>query len=391
VTVLGKDLESPKAERRFGTGWISGVLGLALAVIGLGTVLCLRYPDFATMPEARAFYDVRLIRIGLHLVLIGAFLLGTVSIVLRQNKILGFVALACVLVAAVLGGSQAQDQLQRHSDIYLGLDYFLLNLIFMGIVFVPIERVFGRREQPIFRTEWREDLLYFLIASLLVQALTYLSLAPALTILHHTDWGGLREAVASQPIILQFLEMMILTDLVQYWMHRCFHRLSFLWNFHAVHHSTQTMDWLASSRMHFVEIVCLRGFTVIPMYVLGFAEPALYLYLLFVYFLSALVHSNLRLNFGVLERVLVGPRFHHWHHGIEKEAIDVNFAVHFPVLDWLFGTYYLPADGRWPQGYGIADNPVPTGFLKQFVYPFLKKRTPAEVAGTNAESQGGGK
>jgi sterol desaturase/sphingolipid hydroxylase (fatty acid hydroxylase superfamily) len=174
---------------------------------------------------------------------------------------------------------------------------------------------------------------------------------------------------------------MFLTDLAQYWMHRTFHRIAFLWNFHAVHHSAKTMDWLASSRMHFVEIVCLRGVTVIPMYVLGFSAPALYAYLLFVYLLSALVHSNLRLNFGFLERLLVSPRYHHWHHAIEKEAIDVNFAVHFPVLDWLFGTYYLPADGRWPSGYGIMDNPVPSGFLKQFVYPFLRKRPAVEVAG----------
>jgi sterol desaturase/sphingolipid hydroxylase (fatty acid hydroxylase superfamily) len=380
VTVLGRDLDAHEAERRFGTGWISGVLALALSVIGLGTVLCLRYPDLLTMPEARALYDVALIRLAVHLVLMGAFLLGIVSVVLRQNKVLGFVAIASVLVAVALGGSHSQDQLHRHSDVYLGLDYFLLNLVLMGLVFVPIERVLGKREQPIFRAEWREDLLYFLVASLLVQALTYLSLAPALTILHHTDWGGFRQMVASQPVILQLVEIMFLTDLVQYWVHRSFHRISFLWNFHAVHHSVKTMDWLASSRMHFVEIVFLRGVTVIPMYILGFSEPALYAYLLFVYPLSALVHSNLRINFGFLERLLVSPRYHHWHHAVEKEAIDVNFAVHFPVLDWLFGTYYLPANCRWPGGYGIADNPVPSGFLKQFVYPFVRKRTAAEVA-----------
>jgi sterol desaturase/sphingolipid hydroxylase (fatty acid hydroxylase superfamily) len=390
VNVLGRHLDAPEPERRFGTGWISGVLALALSVIGLGTVLCLRYPDLLTMPEARALYDVALIRLALHLVLICAFILGIVSVVLRQNKVLGFVAIASVLLAAVLGGSHAQDQLHRHSDVYLGLDYFLLNLVLMGLVFVPIERVLGKREQPIFRAEWREDLLYFLVASLLVQALTYLSLAPALTILHHTDWGGFRQKVASQPVILQFVEIIFLTDLVQYWMHRCYHRISFLWNFHAVHHSVKTMDWLASSRMHFLEIVCLRGVTVIPMYVLGFTEPALYAYLLFVYFLSALVHSNLRINFGFLERLLVTPRYHHWHHAVEKEAIDVNFAVHFPVLDWLFGTYYLPADGRWPVGYGIADNPVPSGFLKQFVYPLVRKRTSVAVAGANTGSQGEG-
>lgn len=231
------------------------------------------------------------------------------------------------------GGSHAQDRLHRHSDIYLGLDYFVLNLVFMGLVFIPIERILGKREQAIFRAEWREDLLYFLVASLLVQALTYLSLAPALTILRHTDWAGFRHMVASQPAVLQFVEIMFLTDLVQYWMHRSFHRISFLWNFHAVHHSAQTMDWLASSRMHFLEIVFLRGITVIPMYVLGFSEPALYAYLLFVYLLSELVHSNLRINFGFLERLLVSPRYHHWHHAVEREAIDMNFAVHFPVLD----------------------------------------------------------
>src|SRR5262249_8577980 len=126
-------------------------------------------------------------------------------------------------------------------------------------------------------------------------------------------------------------------------------------------------------RMHVVEIVCLRGFTVIPMYILGFTEPALYGYVLFVYFLSSMVHSNLRTNFGPLEYFLVCPRFHHWHHGIEREAIDVNFAVHYPVLDRIFGTYHLPPDGQWPSGYGIAGDPVPRGFIRQFLHPFRRR------------------
>jgi sterol desaturase/sphingolipid hydroxylase (fatty acid hydroxylase superfamily) len=389
VTVLAQDLQAAAPERRFASGWISGVLALALAVLGLGTVLCLRYPQLLTMPEARELYNVALIRLALQLGLIVAFLLGTLSIVLRKNRIIGFVALSCVLLASALGGADAQQRFQMQSDVYLGLDWFLLNLILMGIVFVPIERLLGHREQPIFRHEWREDLLYFLISSLLVQVLTFLSLAPALAILHNTDWAGFRAAVGSQPVLLQFAEIMFLTDLVQYWVHRSFHRIPFLWNFHAIHHSAQTLDWLASSRMHVVEIVCLRGLTVIPMYVLGFSEPALYAYIIFVYFLSALVHANLRLRVGFLDRFLVMPRFHHWHHGIEREAIDVNFAVHFPVLDRLFGTYYLPADGSWPSGYGIADHPVPKGFLKQFWHPLLRRRA-ADSAGAPASTADAG-
>jgi sterol desaturase/sphingolipid hydroxylase (fatty acid hydroxylase superfamily) len=172
---------------------------------------------------------------------------------------------------------------------------------------------------------------------------------------------------------LQFLEITLLTDFVQYWVHRAFHRLPWLWKFHAVHHSAQVMDWLASSRMHVLEIVLLRGLTVIPMYVLGFREPALYAYLVFVFFLSAMVHSNLRIKFRFLDQLVVTPRFHLWHHGVEREAIDVNFAVHYPFLDYLFGTHHLPRDRRWPDGYGIANHPVPKGFWRQLLYPFARK------------------
>lgn len=373
---LRHELEAPPPERGFGSGWISGVLALTLSVLGLGAVLCLRYPQLLTVADVRGMYNLGLIRLLLLLVLSAGFLLGIVSIVLRKQKILGFSALALILLATMLGGSGAQMRYaDLQSDVYLGLDWFLLNLIFTGIIFIPIERLLGRREQPIFRHEWREDMLYFLISSLFVQGLTFLSLTPALAILHHTDWAGIRAAIASQPILLQFIEIMFLTDLVQYWVHRLFHRIGFLWKFHAVHHSAQTMDWVAGSRMHFFEIVFLRGFTVIPMYVLGFSEPALYAYLFFVYLFSTLVHSNLRVRFGWFDRVFVTPRFHHWHHGIEKEAIDVNFAVHFPVLDWIFGTYYLPKE-EWPSGYGIKQ-PMPKGFIKQFLYPFVREQPAA--------------
>jgi sterol desaturase/sphingolipid hydroxylase (fatty acid hydroxylase superfamily) len=395
MTVLRQDLEAPPGERGFGSGWISGVLALTLALLGLGAVLCMIFPEELTLSKARDTYAAYLwlIRLALHLVLIAGFVLGVVSIVLRKQKVLGFTALGAILVATALGGSGAQNQLTLHSDVYLGLDWFLLNLLFTGIVFIPVERFLGRRQQPIFRNEWREGLLYFLISSLFVQVLAYLSMAPALAILANTNWASFRNAVGSQPLVLQVLEIMLLTDLVQYWVHRAFHRFPFLWRFHAIHHSSQTMDWLASGRMHLAEIVILRGMTVIPMIILGYSEPAVYIYLIFVYFLSSFVHSNLRVPLGWVDRWIITPRYHHWHHGVEREAIDVNFAVHFPVLDMLFGTFYLPRDARWPAGYGI-NHAIPKGFLRQLLYPFVPSRllipepaTPAADAPV-AESSG---
>jgi len=349
------------------------VAALVLALAALGSVLCLRWPDMLSVPQIRSALDVGLFRIALHVTLILAFSLAVLSLVLRQNKMLGLSAATVVLVATAIGGSGATSARAPGTSGVVGLDWFMLNLVFTGIIFVPLERLFGRRPQALFRDEWREDLFYFFVSSLMVQTLTFMSLAPSLAILHHTDWGGLRAAVAAQPLWLQVPEVMFLTDLVQYWLHRGFHQSPFLWRFHAVHHSAPVLDWLAGSRMHVVEIVVLRGVTVIPMYVLGFTEPALYTYLVFVYVYSTYIHSNVRFDVEWLKPVVVTPRFHHWHHGLEHEAIDVNFAIHFPILDRVFGTYHMPP-GRWPEGYGVSSEPVPPGFTRQFLFPFARQR-----------------
>ena len=57
-----------------------------------------------------------------------------------------------------------------------------------------------------------------------------------------------------------------------------------------------------------------------------------------------------------------------WSHRRLAAAIDKNFAVHFPWIDRLFGTYYGPP-GAWPSGYGIVGDPVPEEYTAQVVYP----------------------
>ena len=370
--------EIDSQQRQFGSGWICGVLALAMAVLGLGAVLCFCYPQILTVDAAREFYadNLNVIRLILHLVLITAFVLALLSAILRKSPYLGFVAMAIVLVATLMGGSKASTRTAMETDWYLGLDFFFLNFVFLGAVFIPIERLLKKNEQPILRYEWREDLLYFLISTIFVQALAYLSLNPSLTALAATEsLGWIRDTIASQHVVIQFFEIMFLTDLAQYWFHRTFHKIPWLWKFHAVHHSAQAMDWLAGSRMHIVEVLLMRSFTTLPMYVMGFGEPALYAYIFFVYLLSVFIHANIRVPFGFLQYIIATPRFHHWHHGLEEEAIDVNFAIHFPVIDMVFGTFHMPGQ-RWPEGYGVGGHPVPKGFLRQLIYPFVKDDKP---------------
>lgn len=359
----------------FGSGWISGVGGLILGLFGLGCVLCFQFPDWFTVPQLRVFYPQPVVRALLHIALVSAFLLGAVSVSLLRNKWMGGIAMATALAAGLLGGSQASSQMEVTPEgPFLGLDWFLLNLMFWSAIFIPLERVFALRpEQPVFRHGWRTDMVYFFVSSLLIQFTTILTIKPAEVLFAWTTTASWRSYVSSQNAFLQLIEILLITDLVQYWVHRMFHRIPFLWRFHQIHHSTEAMDWLAGSRLHLVDVLITRGFTYIPLFALGFTEIAMVMYAVVVTVQATFIHANVRFQFGPLRYLLATPQFHHWHHSDQKEAIDKNFAVHLPIWDMLFGSFFLPKS-RWPDSYGVTDQKPPLGYLRQMIYPFLSAK-----------------
>lgn len=370
---LVDELQAPVALRRFGSGWYSGFFGLLFAISGFAMVLVLRYPGWLGSPELAMVRDSSTFRPAVHAVILAAYALAVISLLLRTKKALGFSALIVALAAALLGGSNATARDVDSWGIFFGLDFFILNMLLAGFMFAPLERILPHREdQRLFRIDWKEDLFYFLVSSMMVQVVTFLTFAPSNLILSQTgNLAAIRAAIGGQPLILQVVEIMILTDFAQYWFHRVFHRVPFLWGFHAVHHSTRAMDWLAGARMHFIEIVLLRGLTAVPMLTFGFSPVALQIYIGIVYIYSSLLHANVKGDFDRIGRWIATPRFHHWHHALEAEGVDKNFAIHFPLLDRLFGTFHLPP-GRWPEGYGVPEQ-VPQGYVRQFLYPFRRK------------------
>jgi sterol desaturase/sphingolipid hydroxylase (fatty acid hydroxylase superfamily) len=370
---LEHDLQAPIEARGFGSGWFSGFFGLLFAIAGFGMVIALRYPGWLSTPELAALRDWSGFRTAVHVVLLVSYALALLSLLLRPRKAMGATALVIALTAALFGGSNVQQSEARDWGIFFGIDFFIVNLLAKGFMFAPIERIFPHRDsQRLFRVEWREDLFYYLISSMMVQLFAFLALAPQAYVNAHTGgWDGLRQWIANLPWVVQFVAVIVLSDLFQYWYHRLFHRVPFLWGFHAVHHSAKAMDWLAGARMHFIEIVLLRAVTSLPLFTLGFAPTVLQAYIGFVYVYSSLLHANLGGNFDRLGHWIATPRFHHWHHGLEKEAVDVNFSIHLPLLDKLFGTFFLPP-GRWPENYGVPED-VPPGYLAQMKYPFVRK------------------
>lgn len=354
----------------FGHGWISGVLSLALGLTACGTVICIQFPQWFTVAELRAIYPLPAVRALLHILLIAAFLLGILSVYLRRNKALGIAGMTSVGIAALLGGSQAPVGTASNPGPYLGLDWFLLNLIVYSLVFVPLEQLFAlRREQRLFRTDWRTDLVYFFVSNLLVQATSLLTLRPAVVLFDWARHHAIVAFVSACPLPVQILAILLVADLAQYWVHRAFHRIPALWRFHAIHHSVEVMDWLAGSRLHLIDAIVTRSLAYIPLYVLGFSETAIMIYVVIVAAQATFIHANVRWNFRPLQRWIATPAFHHWHHSDSRDAIDRNFAVHTPVWDLLFGTYHLPRE--WPASYGLSGAaPMPRGWVRQHVYPF---------------------
>ena len=174
-----------------GYGFISGLLSAMLGIAGFGAVLCLHLPQFLTHSQLRSFYSLPHLRAMIHVMLVASFLLGSASAFLRANKALALVGIGFTLAAALLGGSRVSVDGDVGSGSWLGLDFFVLNLLLYSIVFIPLERLFALRgEQPVFRRQWVVDLTYFFINSLLIEVLTILTLKPALIPSIGPAWNG---------------------------------------------------------------------------------------------------------------------------------------------------------------------------------------------------------
>lgn len=367
-------LETPREQRPFGSGWLSGSLALLAGLAGMLIVLLRWYPETFSYPEIAFLHQNGLMTVALRVVLLLGYALALLSLILSRRKSLAWAALGVTVIASLMATTQPDISGAPPQSVYFGLDYFIVNVLVVGFLFVPLERVFpARPEQTVLREEWREDMFYYLISSMLVQVLGFITLAPAHYINATADLDAVRAYIVALPFWVQVLIIMAATDFVQYWVHRTFHTVPFLWHFHAIHHSTKKLDWLAGARMHFIEIAILRSLTALPMFTLGFDPAAIQAYLLIVYFYSSFIHANIGWTFGWLERWLVSPRYHHWHHGSDRAAIDINYASHFPIYDWLFGTHHLPEDDAWPQSYGVVGDTVPRGYWRQFLYPFSSK------------------
>jgi len=360
-------------ELKPGLGRLSSVIALSLGLLSLLAVLAFHFPQYLTTPDLRHQYSVDVLRQLLLVALLAAGSMSLGNLVLGRQRNLNLVGFALVLAATALGGSRVPVGNFPDHTPYLGLDWFILDLLGSTLVFVVIEKLFPLyKGQTLFRAEWQTDLKHFAVNHFLVG----LALLTVNFLLHHLfGWlasSHFQQAVQHIAFVPQLLLCVLVADLAQYWTHRAYHEVPFLWRFHAVHHSVKTMDWLAGSRQHMLELLVTRVCVLAPLYILGFSEAVMNGYILIVGFQAVFNHANVHLPWGPLKYLLVTPDFHHWHHASDDEAIDRNYAAHYAFLDYLFGTA-VRSPRSFPERYGVVGDYMPDGFVRQQLFPFRGK------------------
>jgi sterol desaturase/sphingolipid hydroxylase (fatty acid hydroxylase superfamily) len=233
------------------------------------------------------------------------------------------------------------------------------------------------RRYPVIRRGFWTDAVYWLLTPFTTKLVTRAALIVGILPVAYLIYGKVdRELLVAGfgpasrlSVPVQACLMLLISDFLSYWVHRAFHR-QWLWPFHAVHHSSVDLDWLSSVRVHPVNDIVMRVAAVVPLVALGFAPLSLVAVTPILTAMAILIHSNVDWDFGPFRTVIASPRFHRWHHTVETEARDKNFAGFFPVWDILFGTYYMPRDRR-PTAFGTT-TPVPTGLVGQLTFPFRR-------------------
>ena len=260
-----------------------------------------------------------------------------------------------------------------------------IGLCLVGLLCFSLERLFpARHGARLLRSGWGTDLTYAFFTPLVVRVLRRfaigLALIPVALIvghgLHLERLVGGFGPLSRQPWWLQGLEMVLIADFLGYWEHRLFHRRA-LWRIHAVHHSSEQLDWLAAFRVHPLNDIVGGICKSVPLVALGFTPTVLVGVLPLFTIHAIFLHANVPWRFGLLRYAISSPAFHRWHHTAQDEGRDRNFAGLLPIWDLLFGTFYLPA-GQ-PQQFGV-DETLPAGYFAQVIWPFKRSALPTPAA-----------
>ncbi len=306
-------------------------------------------------------------------------------------------------------------------------------LIAISLFFMALEWMKPwRKEQGRFRKDFWLDAFYMFFNFFLFSVIIY-NAASDVVVNFFNYYINLFVAIDlkalnpmySWPMWLILLVGFFVRDFVQWWTHRLLHKSERLWEFHKVHHSIQEMGFAGHLRYHWMETIVYRTIEYLPLALLGIGLYDFFIIHIFTLAVGHYNHSNIsisgRVTGGILGGligvavatnsfdivllsseaslisvlgvvlvcVLIGafflgplmktvfnhPEMHIWHHAHdlpEDRRTGVNFGLTLAIWDFIFGTAYIPTDGRDIKLGFPGVEAFPESFGKQVVYGLKK-------------------
>lgn len=249
-------------------------------------------------------------------------------------------------------------------------------LIYLAEVFFP-----WRKNQPLIRDHFWLDIFYLFWNYFLFSLIAYNALSMVAVQAFNDFLGlfGISNLVAIQvdklPGWSQLLIIFILRDFLQWNIHRLYHHVNWMWEFHKVHHSTKEMGFAALLRYHWMENVLYRTLEYIPLAMIGFGISDFFIVHIVTLVAGQIGHANLNIPLGKLKYIFNGPQMHLWHHAKELPASHphgFNYGITLSIWDYIFRTNYWPSnDENLPVGLPDEEQ-FPEDFIGQNIEPFKR-------------------
>ncbi len=190
------------------------------------------------------------------------------------------------------------------------------------------------------------------------------------------------------PAFAQFLILIVIEDLPQYWWHRWAHKKYWLWKLHLAHHESPSMGIGTAFRNAALYYVLMPNIWLAAVAVyLGFGK----IYVIYTVVKMLIVigaHSEMRWDkwlyqnrylkplAWLLERTISTPATHFAHHGFtDSDGIsngNGNFSNMFFFWDILFGTAKITR--QYPTEFGAESSVGKMPWYVLLYYPFIRSK-----------------
>lgn len=313
-------------------------------------------------------------------------------------------------------------------------------LIVVSLFFLALEWLRPwRKEQPKFRKDFWLDAFYMFFNFFLFSLIIYNAASDVVVKMMNDlvlQFSGINlqalNPMNQWPMWAILLTGFFVRDFIQWWIHRLLHRVPRLWEFHKVHHSVEQMGFAAQLRFHWMENVVYRSIEYLPLALLGIGLYDFFIIHIFTLAVGHFNHSNISVpghisaailgglvgivivggffdvelvqnpglfqSLGILitsslafslilgpfmRKIFNNPEMHIWHHAFHlprHRKYGVNFGLSLAIWDYLFGTAYIPYDGRDIKLGFPGIERFPASFVSQNIHGFNKNPKPPDVS-----------